>query len=136
MIEKNASTRFSHDPEVGVKCSWTRGCRSSRARGRVLVGGQVVDHHVQPAARIDGGDLVEGQELLVAMPLGAGVGHPAGGHIEGGEQRGCGTIKPRRAPADAVEAIAGPAVKSPGSGRGRCRHTARLSGRVTTEGAA
>jgi len=21
MIEKNASTRFSHDPEVGVKCS-------------------------------------------------------------------------------------------------------------------
>ena len=32
MIEKNASTRFSHDPEVGVKCSRTRGWRSSQAR--------------------------------------------------------------------------------------------------------
>ena len=28
-IEKNASTRFSHDPEVGVKCSRTRRWRAS-----------------------------------------------------------------------------------------------------------
>src|SRR4051794_7833827 len=32
MIEKNASIRFSHDPDVGVKCSRTRGWRSSQAR--------------------------------------------------------------------------------------------------------
>src|SRR3954447_3083594 len=32
MIEKNASTRFSQHPEVGVKCSCTLGCRSSQAR--------------------------------------------------------------------------------------------------------
>jgi hypothetical protein len=32
MIEKNASTRFSQEPEVGVKCNWTRGWRLSQAR--------------------------------------------------------------------------------------------------------
>src|ERR1700704_2807631 len=26
------STRLSHDEEVGVKCSWNRGCLSSQAR--------------------------------------------------------------------------------------------------------
>src|SRR3954464_15404324 len=57
MIEKNASTRFSQDPEVGVKCSVTRGCRSSQAHRGVLVGGVVVDHYVQLPARIGGGDL-------------------------------------------------------------------------------
>jgi hypothetical protein len=32
MIEKNTSTRFSHDPDVGVKCSVIRGCLSSQPK--------------------------------------------------------------------------------------------------------
>ena len=32
MIEKKISTMFSHDPEVGVKCSVIRGLRASQAR--------------------------------------------------------------------------------------------------------
>jgi hypothetical protein len=32
MIEKNASTRFSHEPEVGVTCRVIRGWRASQAR--------------------------------------------------------------------------------------------------------
>ncbi len=43
------------------------------------------------AARVAGGDLLEeGAELLgaVAAALGVGLGHPAGGHLQGGEQRG------------------------------------------------
>ncbi len=32
MIEKKASTRFSQEPEVGVKCRCTRGWRASQAR--------------------------------------------------------------------------------------------------------
>src|SRR3954453_21877074 len=32
MIEKNASTRFNQDPEVGVKCRVTRGWWASQAR--------------------------------------------------------------------------------------------------------
>ena len=31
MIPKKTSTRFSHDPEVGVKCSVIRGLRASHA---------------------------------------------------------------------------------------------------------
>jgi hypothetical protein len=41
------------------------------------------------AARVGGGDLLEeGAELLAALALGAGLGHPSGGHLQGGEQRG------------------------------------------------
>src|SRR4051795_6513042 len=55
----------------------------------VLVSGQVVDHDVQLAAGIGGGDLLEeGQGFLVAVPVGVGLGHLAGGHLECGEQRG------------------------------------------------
>src|SRR4051812_29631883 len=32
MTEKNASTKFSQEPEVGVKCRRTRRCRASQAR--------------------------------------------------------------------------------------------------------
>ena len=32
MIEKKTSTRFSHDPDVGVKYKVTRGCLASQAR--------------------------------------------------------------------------------------------------------
>src|SRR3954464_4760209 len=67
MIEKNASTRFSHDPDVGVKCRCTpRMTGQPGAHRRMVVGGVVVDHHVQLAARIGGRDLLEEpEELLV-----------------------------------------------------------------------
>jgi hypothetical protein len=32
MIEKKTSTRFSHDPDVGVKCRMILGCSASQAR--------------------------------------------------------------------------------------------------------
>ena len=32
MIEKKTSTRFSQDPDVGVKCKVIRGCLASQAR--------------------------------------------------------------------------------------------------------
>jgi hypothetical protein len=55
----------------------------------VLVGGVVVQHHVQLPARVGRGDLLqERQELGVAVPGVAGVGHLAGGDLQGGEQRG------------------------------------------------
>jgi hypothetical protein len=70
MIEKNASTRFSQEPEVGVKCRCTRGYprvagEPGADRGMVVVG-VVVDHHVQFPAGVGGGDLAQkGAELLV-----------------------------------------------------------------------
>ena len=55
----------------------------------VLVGGVVVDHHVQLAPRVGLGDLLEEpQELLVPVPVVAGVDHLAGGDLERGEQGG------------------------------------------------
>ena len=51
MIEKNTSTRFSHDPDVGVKCSVIRGCFGEPLVDLVvLVGVVVVKHDVQLAA--------------------------------------------------------------------------------------
>src|SRR3954467_14428211 len=93
MIEKNASTRFSQEPEVGVKCRCTRGyprvAGEPGADRGMVVGGVVVDHHVQFPAGVGGGDLAQkGADLLVPVPFGAGVGDPAGGHLECGEQRG------------------------------------------------
>src|SRR5512135_3850433 len=55
--------------------------------GGMLVGGVVVDHDVQFAARIGAGDLLEErQELLMAVPVGAGLGNLAGGYFQRGEQ--------------------------------------------------
>src|SRR4051812_10878706 len=90
MIEKNASTRLSQDPEVGVKCSRTRGCRASQARTAGCLWVDRLSATTCSSRRgIGDGDLLEeGQELLVAMPVGAGLGDLAGGHLEGGEQRG------------------------------------------------
>ena len=57
MIPKNTSTRLSQDPEVGVKCSVTRGFFAAGLDLGVLVGVVVVDHDVQLPARVGAGDL-------------------------------------------------------------------------------
>ena len=49
MIPKKTSTKFSQDPEVGVKCSVIRGFLASQADVVVFVGVVVVDHDVQLA---------------------------------------------------------------------------------------
>jgi hypothetical protein len=55
----------------------------------VLVGGVVVHHDVQLPTRVGLGDeLEEGQALAVAVMRTAGVGHLAGGYLQGGEQCG------------------------------------------------
>ena len=56
----------------------------------MLMGPVVVEHDVQVRPGMGGGDLLqEPQELLVAVPRVAGVrGDLAGGHLQGGEQRG------------------------------------------------
>ena len=52
--------------------------------------GLVIAHDVQRSAGIGPGDLAqEPQEFLVPVPGVAGVGDLAGGHLQGGEQRGC-----------------------------------------------
>jgi len=45
-------------------------------------------NHPSNTTRSEGDELEEGEELLVAVPVVAGVGHPAGGHLQGGEQGG------------------------------------------------
>jgi len=55
----------------------------------VLVGGVAVAHDVEFAPGVGLGDeLEERQELGVGVPLVAGVGDPAGGDFQGGEQGG------------------------------------------------
>jgi hypothetical protein len=54
MIPKKISTRFSHDPEVGVKCSWIRGSCGQPGLDRwMFVGAVVVQHDVQLAPGAD-----------------------------------------------------------------------------------
>ena len=81
---------FSHDPEVGVKCMWTRGVlRQPGLDVGVLVGGVVVAHDVQLDSRVGLGDLLEeGQELLVGVLLEAPVGDQPGRDLERSEQGG------------------------------------------------
>jgi hypothetical protein len=70
----------------------------------VLVGGVVVQDHMQPPPRVGLGDeLEEVQELAVAVPWLAGVGDRAGGHLQRREQRG------RAVPEVVVGAPLGPA---------------------------
>ena len=90
MIPKNTETRFSHDPEVGVKCIRTRGCLGQPSlNGRVFVGGVVVGHNMQRHPRIGLGDLFEErQELGVVSSRMAPVGDLAGRHLQGREQGG------------------------------------------------
>ena len=56
MIPKNTSTRYSHDPDVGVKCNTILGLRSSKAFTLGCVGRVVVAHDMDLTARIRLGD--------------------------------------------------------------------------------
>ncbi len=76
MIPKKISTWVSQLPEVGVKCSLNARMLGQPLLDRgVLVGAVVVADHVQRHPWVGAGELAEeGQELLVAVPLIAGVG--------------------------------------------------------------
>ena len=91
-MPKKTSTRFSQEPEVGGEVQGDpRVVGQPGGHRRVFVGGVVVDHHVQLAPRVGLGDLLEEpQELLVAVPVVAGVDHLAGGDLERGGWRGHG----------------------------------------------
>ena len=133
MTEKKHSTRLIHEHPVGVKCRVTRGFFSSHAADLgVLVSGVVVADHVQPGARVGGGDLLqEAQELLVPVLRVAGVGDLPGrgasraanrrwsraGRSRGSAARGCPS-------ASAGSAGCAPA---PGTGTSRPRRPRRRS---------
>ncbi len=55
---------FSHEPEVGVKCRWKRGWRSSQRCTAGLVGG-VIDKSVHP--QVIGDLFVEANEELLEL---------------------------------------------------------------------
>src|SRR5215212_7563866 len=77
------STRFSHELEVGVKCTTKRGCAlSQRLIARRLVCAAVIENEMDLES---GGDLAvdRGQELLELDRAVAGV-QPAD-HLAGGE---------------------------------------------------
>src|SRR4051812_50102550 len=61
MIEKNASTRFSQDPEVGVKCRVTRGWRSSQARTTGCLWGDRLSTTTCSSRRGEGGATRRGE---------------------------------------------------------------------------
>ena len=94
MIENQTSTRFSQDPEVGVKWTWKRGFRGQPlVHLGVFVGGVVVHDQVDLGAVAGvgvgpGQVFQEAQELLVAVPVLADPGDLAGGDLERGEQGG------------------------------------------------
>jgi hypothetical protein len=89
MIEKNTSTRFSQDAEVGVKCSWMRGWLASQAQTVGLVGGVVVTDKVQLPAWVAVSELSEEpEELLVTVAGSASVDDTPGGDLQRGEQGG------------------------------------------------
>src|SRR6476660_9251885 len=82
MMPNQTSTRFSQDPEVGVKWTWIRGFAASHAfTFGPLVGGVVVHHQMQILVGIGPGQVFEeGEELLVAVALLAQPGHLPGGN--------------------------------------------------------
>jgi hypothetical protein len=90
MIPNQISTRFIHDAEVGVKCTWTRGLAVSQSRiSTPFVRGVVVHHQVQLALGVGAGNLAkESEELLLEVPRLAGRGDLAGGDVQRGEQGG------------------------------------------------
>jgi len=72
-----------------VECSCTRGMADQPDVDRgVLVGGVVVNDHVQLSTGVGAGDLTKnGQELLMAVPLMAAVDHVVGEHSISGRFR-------------------------------------------------
>ena len=70
MMPNQTSTRFSHDPEVGVKWTWMLRVRGQPGLDlRVLVGGVVVHDQMQLLVGVGAGDVPEeDQELLVPVP--------------------------------------------------------------------
>lgn len=84
MIPKNISTRFSHDPEVGVKCMLILGFFASHfLHVDLLVGVVVIGHHTQPLSRVGAGDaLHEVEELRLPVPVVAAVGDLPGGDLQ------------------------------------------------------
>ena len=94
--ENQRSTRFSHELEVGVKCSTKRGWASSQFLDRWrLVGDAVVEDHVH--VELGGDFAVEGLEELLELDRAvAGVqraDHLAGRDVQRGvEARGAGAF--------------------------------------------
>ena len=88
MIEKNVSTRFSHDADVGVKCSVIRGLRASQLRTASCLWWRSYRRPRALHPRIRLGHLFqEPEELLMTMPRVASVDDLAGGHLQRREQR-------------------------------------------------
>jgi hypothetical protein len=88
MIPKNTSTRFSQEPEVGVKCRITRGFLASQElMSSCLWCGSCPRPRAARAAVGLGDDLEEVQELCLAVLVVTLVGHLAGRDLGGGEQR-------------------------------------------------
>jgi hypothetical protein len=82
--QKNVSTAFSHDPEVGVKWNLHRGCRANQAFILMLVSCIVVDRRLnQPAWQNRPFDrLEEADELLTPATLHAAANHCALSHVQ------------------------------------------------------
>src|SRR6185436_19337499 len=88
-VEKNPSTAFSHEAEVGVKWNTQRGWRDSQARTpRVLVDGIVVHDRVYDLAGrdccLDG--VEKADEFLMTVALHAATEHRAVEHVQGRKQ--------------------------------------------------
>jgi hypothetical protein len=94
MIPNQTSTRFSHDPEVGVKRTWILGSAASQLRisTRLFVGGVVVHHQVQLAVGAAAGHMLqERQELLTSVPVLREPGDVPGGDARASDNVGCHT---------------------------------------------
>ena len=90
MMPNQTSTRFSQEPEVGVKWTRIRGLAASQCFDLgPFVGGVVVHHQMQLARRVGPGHMFEErQKLLMAVPVLAQPGDLAGGDLQRGEQGG------------------------------------------------
>jgi hypothetical protein len=89
--EKNVSTAFNQEPDVGVKWKVQRGWRASQGLHLgMLVCGVVVDDGLDhlPGGHLSLNRVEEADELGVPMTLHASADHRAFHHIRRREQRG------------------------------------------------